>query len=153
MLTVSEIIDATRKTPGNVWRNKKDVRIYYTNVKAWTATDNTKMRTVKARAIDRTKSGRTHRIEIDFHGKGKNAKVWVTCDCEYFFFHCAWALDKKGSSDKATGLPEYDEAAWKPKITNPRLLPRACKHIIRALTGEAPSLAPGKQSGRRDRKK
>ena len=153
MLTIKQIIDATRKTHPQVWRNKKDVRIYYTNVKEWTATDNTKMRTVKARAIDRTKSGRTHRIEIDFYGKGKNAEVWVTCNCEYFFFHCAWALEKKGASDLSTGLPGYDEAGWAPKITNPANAPRACKHIIRALTGEAPSLKPDKYFGRRDKKK
>jgi hypothetical protein len=155
MLTISEIINATKKTHPKVWKNKKDVAVYYTTVKAWTATDKTKMRTVRAKAIDRSKigSGRNHYIEIDFYGRGKNPKAWVTCDCEYFFFHCAWALWKKDSSDAQTGLPGYSEVGWAPKITNPRSAPRACKHIIRALTGEAASLTPGYKSGRRDRTK
>lgn len=150
MLTIKDIIRATRTTHNQVWKNKKDVRIYYQKVEAWRAEDGTKVRTVKAKARDAGNgSGRYHYLQIDFYGRGtKDPQLWCTCSCEYFFYHCAWVLTDNDASDHTT---DFGTVGWKPKITNPSNSPRACKHIIRALTGEAPKLTPQNYRGRRDR--
>jgi len=151
MLTAQQIIDATRKSHPQVYRNKGHVNVYSWSVKDWKAEDGTRVRTLRAKARDTSKnrSGVTHTIEIDYYGKSKNGGVYVTCDCAYFFFNCAWVLWEKDASDKDSSYEDYGEAGWAPSITNPSSSPRACKHIIRALTANLHKLVPGAHKGRK----
>jgi hypothetical protein len=60
-------------------------------------------------------------------------KTWCHCDCSYFLFHCEVALTRFESSSiiNSNGQP--------PIHTNPRKIPRICKHII-ALISIQPQL-------------
>lgn len=64
-----------------------------------------------------------------------NVPVWVTCNCEYFKFHCEVALHKFGVTDIIFSDGSY------PDFTNPRMVPYGCKHIY--------ALAPVAVSGQK----
>jgi len=128
MYTVKSIIDATKKTHPQVWKNKGNVVVFYTSIKEWKDTEGRKVKTIKARATDRAAgSGRPQYLEIDYYGRGKGARVWVTCTCEYFLYNCEVALwsDESSSVRWSNGKD--------PNITNPSKAPRACKHLLNAL--------------------
>lgn len=56
-----------------------------------------------------------------------DSKAWVSCSCEYFLYHCEVADTKKDSSSI-----KYSNGAM-PKVTNPRMIPHICKHLIAAI--------------------
>ena len=130
MFTVKNILDATKKTHNKVWKNKGNVTIQFTSVKEWKDTKGKKVKTVKGKATDRAAgSGKPHYLEIDYYGKGKNAKVWVTCDCEYFLFNCEVAL----WNDDSSSIQWSNGNDYSSDGPNPSAAPRACKHLVAAL--------------------
>jgi hypothetical protein len=54
-------------------------------------------------------------------------KVWVSCSCEYFKFHC----EVSDSEDDSSSI-KYSNGMG-PKITNPLHIPHICKHLISGL--------------------
>lgn len=99
---------------------------------------------VKWKKVEATAQGETvpRNVLMFFAGKGPTSKVWASCDCEYFLYHAEVALQKRGSSDI-----NYSNGKL-PKVTNPRLVAHACKHIIACLQRGAFALEP-KKTGRR----
>lgn len=140
MLTADQIIRNTRSDHPEIYRNKNSVRVYNDSVQDWEAEDGTKVRTFKGRARDykaEPRSNRQYNIEIDIYGRPitKKSGVWVMCDCPYFFFHCAWWLYENDATDADTGYQNYGDVGWAPyRISPPASRPRACKHIMKALT-------------------
>jgi len=129
MLTAQNILDTTKKTHPQVWKNKRTVTFLPTSVKEWRDTKGRKVKTVKGRARDSGGSGRPHNLEIDYYGRGKNAQVWVTCDCEYFQYNCEVALfDEDSSNIRWSNGEGYQEHG-----PNPDAAPRACKHLAYVL--------------------
>ena len=55
---------------------------------------------------------------------GKGVKVNVSCSCEFFLYYCEVALFKAGSADI-----RYSNGK-KPRVTNPKLIPLMCKHLV-----------------------
>jgi len=53
--------------------------------------------------------------------------AWVSCSCEYFLYHCEVADTREDASSV-----KYSNGA-KPKVTNPRMIPHICKHLIAAV--------------------
>lgn len=98
--------------------------------------DGVKWRRVDANAIGDTS---TRHVILFFNGKGPTSKVWASCDCEYFLYHCEVALQRRGSSDINFSNGKL------PKITNPRLVSHACKHIVACLQRGAFMLEPKKK--------
>lgn len=62
-------------------------------------------------------------VEARVYGNSPDAKVWVTCNCEYFLYHCEVADEKKDSTDI------FHSNGKKPRVTNPNMVPHICKHI------------------------
>lgn len=139
MLSINEIIRNTRSDHPQVYQNKNSVRIYNDSVTDWKAEDGIWVRTFKGRARDykqEPRSNQQYHIEIDIYGKPitKNSNVWVTCNCPYFFFHCAWWLYENDATDADTGFGGYGDVGWAPKAINPIAnRARVCKHILKAL--------------------
>lgn len=52
-----------------------------------------------------------------------NKPAWVSCDCEYFMYHCEVALHRFNCADII-----HSNGAF-PGLTNPRLEPKLCKHL------------------------
>lgn len=59
-------------------------------------------------------------------------KVWMHCQCPDFKFRCEHYLTKYGSSSKilTDGVNPGEGGSWE---VNPRGIPWACKHCVRAL--------------------
>ena len=53
--------------------------------------------------------------------------VRVSCTCPYFKFYCEAALHKYAAADIIYSNGE------RPIITNPRMLPMVCKHLVKVL--------------------
>lgn len=80
----------------------------------------------------------TYDLLMFFQGKGPTSKIWASCSCPYYLYHVEVALTKRGSADI-----NYSNGQL-PKITNPRLVSHACKHIVAALQKGAFMLEPKK---------
>lgn len=61
--------------------------------------------------------------KIPFGPQLWNSPCWVSCDCEYFMYHCEVALHRFNASDIV-----YSDGSF-PEITNPRMVPMLCKHL------------------------
>ncbi len=96
-----------------------------------------KMKKVEAMAASQDGDG-NYRLLMYFTGKGPTAKVWASCECPYWLFHVETALSKRGSTDVI-----YSNGKL-PKVTNPRLVSHACKHVVAALQRGAFMLEPKK---------
>jgi hypothetical protein len=61
---------------------------------------------------------------VRFYGAvNVNTRVWCWCSCPYFKYHCEVALASKGSSSVVQSNGQ------RPRVTNPKLEPRVCKHV------------------------
>ena len=71
-------------------------------------------------------AGVTHQWKVRLKGPLFKA-LWCTCSCEYWLFHCEYALTEYGASSiiNSNGEP--------PVVTNPRMIPKVCKHIAAVL--------------------
>lgn len=132
MISVKQILYWTRLHRRRIFETARGVSVRFTSV-VEKVDDGVKFREVKAVAMGETVQ---RNLIMYFTGRGPTSKVWVSCDCEYFLYHCEVALMKKGSSDE-----NYSNGAF-PKITNPRLVAHACKHIVAALQKGAYMLEP-----------
>lgn len=86
----------------------------------------------------KTASAKDQYIPLEFR-KGKyigpqkapeitqNNYVWLSCNCEYFLYHCEVA---DTFLDSSTML--HSNGAW-PFTTNPNGIPHLCKHLIAAI--------------------
>jgi hypothetical protein len=56
--------------------------------------------------------------------KNLNSSVWVSCSCDYYKYYLEYANAQLGATEHTY--------AWNqaPHITNPRMVPGACKHIL-----------------------
>ena len=79
------------------------------------------------------KKGRSRRYKAVIAGMDKDKKlsegpVMVACECDYFTFTCEVALAKRGAAKitNSNGQP--------PTVTNPKMVPTACKHLYKLLT-------------------
>lgn len=63
------------------------------------------------------------------YGEARNprSEAWVHCNCEYFLFNCEVALAVQGSSTVVNSNGK------RPKITNPSMKPKICKHLVAAM--------------------
>ncbi len=100
--------------------------------------DGIKMKKVEAMAASQDGDG-NYRLLMYFTGKGPTSKVWASCECPYFLYHCEVALQKRGSTDINFSNGKL------PKITNPRLVAHSCKHVVAALQRGAFMLEPKKK--------
>ena len=61
--------------------------------------------------------------------QAKNARLKVSCDCGSFKFMWEYALSRYGAADIVFSNGEP------PRVTNPKLSPGICKHLVRLLEG------------------
>lgn len=54
--------------------------------------------------------------------------TWCWCSCPYFKYHCEVALASKGSS------AVVQSNGQRPRFTNPKMLPKVCKHVYLLFT-------------------
>jgi hypothetical protein len=142
MLTVRQLILLTHNHRRSIMDKAKSVAVRFVKITEDYDDDGDPVREVLAichgETVDR-------RVVMRFYGKGANAHVWVSCDCEYFLYHCEVADQRKGNTDI-----EYSNGRW-PKETNPRGIAHLCKHIVACISHGAadkralPKKAPPKK--------
>jgi len=122
-----DIQTTIRATPKKIQRksNGVSVRMQY----ALTGKDKTGyFKLFKGTCIDSlSQFRRPHIFIIKRYGFGKTAKIKAICDCENFKYVWEVALIKQKSSVKCFSNGK------KPVITNPKMKPGMCKHLIAAL--------------------
>lgn len=116
----------------------RGVSLRFGNVK-YVEENGVRMKQVEAVASSQEGIG-SYRLLMFFVGKGPTSKVWASCECPYFCYHAEVALQRKGSSDV-----NFSNGAL-PKVTNPRLVAHACKHVVAALQRGAYMLEPKSES-------
>jgi hypothetical protein len=147
MLTLGQMI---RATPKKTWKSARGIQVkvvaskfgqspektpYYEAMIKAKSTLGATPRPLKKTEIHNViiRQYGTNVAELAAGGVRTTHKTWVHCSCEHFLFTCEYALAKYGSSSiiSSNGKP--------PVITNPRLLPVVCKHIV-AVTAIHPKL-------------
>lgn len=125
MLTVRQLILLTHNHRRSIMEKARLVAVRFVKITEDHDEDGDSVREVLAichgETIDR-------HVTMRFYGKGANAHVAVSCDCEYFLYHCEVADQRKGSAEI-----EYSNGRW-PKITNPRGVAHLCKHIVACIS-------------------
>ena len=144
MITVRQLIAATRIHKKATIKRAQSVAVRFTKVKEFEDEDGDTVREVYATCMGETVP---RKVVMQFIGKGPSAKIWVTCDCPFFLYNYEVALERKDSSDI-----EHSNGA-RPGITNPRLLVGGCKHAISCLMNGAANLNPTKKAARKAKKK
>lgn len=124
MISVKQILYWTQLHRSSIIAKAKSVGIRIAKVEYVTEPDGLKYKKVEVEALGETS---TYDVLLFFHGKGLSSKVWASCSCPYFLFHCEVALQKTGSTDINFSNGKM------PKITNPRLVKHACKHVCACL--------------------
>lgn len=130
------VYDMVRYTPMNIRQNRlKGCRVYFFNSEYFDRSKETSGTTEKGKRGLRLfayKTGcnkHTYMTQIGFVDYTKNMKssVWVSCQCDYYKYNLEYVNAKLGASDHLY--------AWQqpPKITNPNMVPGACKHILAIL--------------------
>lgn len=147
MLTLGQII---RATPRKIWKNARGIKVKVVASKFGQTPEKTpyfeamiKAQSTKTATSRPLKRVEVHNVIIRQYGTSPvtlasggittKHRSWVHCSCEHFLFSCEFALAKYGSSSiiNSNGEP--------PIITNPKLLPMVCKHIV-AITAIHPKL-------------
>ncbi len=134
MISVKQILYWTLLHRKSIVAKARSVAINFRNVK-YVNEGGVQFKQVDARAQGESE---IYELTLFFNGKGPTSKVWASCSCAYFLYHCEVALKKRGSTDI-----NYSNGKF-PKITNPRLVSHACKHIVAALQRGAFMLEPKK---------
>lgn len=124
MISVKQILYWTQIHRKSIILNAKSVGIRVDKVEYVVEPDGSTYKKVEVEALGETQP---YDVLLFFHGKGLTSKVWASCSCPYFLFHCEVALQKSGSSDINFSNGKL------PKITNPRLVRHCCKHIAACL--------------------
>ncbi len=124
MISVKQILYWTQLHRKSIITKAKSVGIRVASVAYVKEPDGTTFKKVEVEATGETE---TYEVIMFFNGKGLTSKVWASCSCSYFLFHCEYALSKSGSTDINFSNGKM------PKITNPRLVRHCCKHIAACL--------------------
>lgn len=120
MLSVKQLLYWTRLHKAEILRKARSVRVSLPKNADEVTDDGTTFRQVTAKAVGDTVP---RSVILRFRGEGATAKVWVSCNCEYFKFHCEVADARRGSSDIVHSNGKF------PRITNSRGVAHVCKHI------------------------
>jgi hypothetical protein len=134
MISVKQILYWTLLHRKSIVAKARSVSINFKKVE-YVEENGIQFKRVDAKAMGETD---VYDLTMFFNGKGPTSKVWASCSCAYFLYHCEVALSKRGSTDV-----NYSNGKL-PKITNPRLVSHACKHIVAALQRGAFMLEPKK---------
>jgi hypothetical protein len=145
VLTVEKLVQYTKAYNPLIIKRAQNVSVQSLDVVEGEDEDGDPCRDVvaicKGETVPRT-------VIFRFYGtRNKNTLAWVSCDCEYFLYHCEVALQKKGSTDVI-----YSNGA-RPKITNPRMLAAVCKHCIAVLLAGAHTAKPAKTRKKLEQKR
>ena len=140
MISVKQILYWTMLHRKSIISKARSVALRFGKVE-YQEEDGIKMKMVEAYAQSQEGDG-GYRILLYFTGKGPTSKVWASCECPYFLYHAEVALQKRGSTDINFSNGKL------PKITNPRLVAHACKHVVAALQRGAFMLEPKKTATR-----
>lgn len=138
MLTLGQMI---RATPKKIWRNAQGIMVKVVASKYGQTPEKVpyfeamiKAKSTKSATTRPLKKTEIHNVVIRQYGTDlislaaggirTTHRSWVHCSCEHFLFSCEFALAKRGSSSiiNSNGEP--------PVVTNPRMLPMVCKHIV-----------------------
>jgi hypothetical protein len=135
MFSLKQLLQYTKLHRPSILDKAKSIAVKFKSVKKQTDAEGDEF--VEIFAIAR---GDTipRNVEIGVWGKGPSAKVWVSCDCEYFMYHTEYVLDKRGNTDRQYAINRA------PKITNPRMVSHVCKHIAACFYRGAADLTPEK---------
>lgn len=135
MLSVKQLLYWTRLHKSEILKKARKVSVRLGKAEE-VEEDGATFREVNAKAVGDT---RPRNVVMRFRGKGATSKVWVSCDCEYFKFHCEVADTRRGSSDVIHSNGKF------PKITNRRGVAHVCKHIAACFLRGAHDLEPKKK--------
>lgn len=122
MLTVSDLINQTRVFNPTSLKNAQKVSVRFKKPQLIEGEE-------KYYLIEAVCRGDTiaRNVTLRLYGTGKNPKVWVSCDCEWFKYACEYPTYRKGSTDLL-----YADGPGK-KIRNPSQIAALCKHGAAAL--------------------
>jgi len=134
MLSVKQLLYWTKLHRAEILKKARKVSVRFGKPEE-VKDDGATFREVSARAVGDT---RPRNVVMRFRGKGSTSKVWVSCDCEYFKFHCEVADARRGSSDVIHSNGKF------PKIRNSRGVAHVCKHIAACFLRGAQDLEPKK---------
>lgn len=136
MLSVKQLLYWTRLHRREILRKARRVSVRFSAAEE-VEDDGATYREVRARAVGSTIP---RHVVMRFRGSGATAKAWITCDCEYFKFHCEVADTRRGSSDVIHSNGKY------PREKNPRGVAHVCKHIAACFLRGAHDIKPKKSS-------
>jgi len=148
MLSAKQILYWTKLYKDKLFKNAKGVSVKFVSVTEEIDEDGDKYKHIQAVCLGNTIP---RNVEIQSYGKGESAKVWVTCDCEYWLYNCEVAVENKDSTDII-----HSNGA-RPEVTNPRMVAHLCKHLIQCFLKGAldakSSKAPKKTTKKEIKKK
>jgi hypothetical protein len=125
MVTIEQLISTTRAAHPRILANARQVSVTLKKARKRKDADGDPYQEVTAICRGATIP---RNVTMKIYGRGdKNSKIWASCDCEWFLYYCEVALTKRGSSEVI-----YSNGK-DPKITNPRKLSVACKHILSCI--------------------
>jgi hypothetical protein len=134
LLTAEALLRFTQTYNARLFNNAKGVSVRFATCRLRTDKDGDEYREVKVVCVGKTVP---RQVELHLYGpRNKNARVWATCTCPYWLYHCEVATERKDSTDII-----HSNGA-RPIVKNPRMIPAVCKHIIQALASGACTLAP-----------
>ena len=130
MLTEKQLLNWTRIHRNSIPKKATKVKVNFTDC------DYDDEGGVYVQAVARSQeTGIPHECEIHYYNRNK---VWVTCTCEYFKYHCEVANHRRGSSDILESNGKL------PRITNRRMVSHVCKHLYACFIRGASKLKPEK---------
>jgi len=145
MLDAKKLLEYTKVYNSKIFESAKNVKILKMRARSITDEDGDECRevttTCRGDTIPRTVTMRLYGPRL------VTAKMWVSCNCEYFLFHCEVAVQRKGSTDI-----EYSNGA-RPKVTNPSMIPAMCKHCVAAIRAGALTVQPSIQREKEPKEK
>jgi hypothetical protein len=131
-LTVDEILSTTSGHPkSNITKNSKSVNLRWKEPVYYEDRNGEEFKEIQVQARDKTiKRDVVVRYWLDYD----DPYVWVSCSCEWFLFNCEYALQRR--KYQASEIKYSNGKKPKPEKQggkNSRMLPYACKHIIKIL--------------------
>ena len=154
MLTVKQLVANTNSHRSNVVKNSSDVTIAFGKTREG-KDPRGYYKAVVGRALSRGRNKRQKKFEIRLYypmtrakadqyippalrkglytGPEKappftiQSKVWVSCDCEYFLYHCEVADAEHDSASIKYSNGKY------PTQTNPQGVGHICKHLLASV--------------------
>lgn len=132
MLTEKQLLNWTRLHRDSIPKKARKVQVKFTECED----DDEGGRYVLATCV--SDSGIARECEIHIYDRNK---VWVTCECEYFRYHCEVANQRRGSSDILESNGKL------PRVTNRRMVSHLCKHLYACFLRGASNIKPGSIKG------